>query len=104
MIDREKVIKALELEIKHPYSWECAKECPYYGKTECDCYTQVSMDALELLKKPDAYEVLDGISSAYYGKQLYFLQDNGMIYDRKECDYVPFEEAFNRFVKMVGED
>lgn len=51
MVDREKVIKALELEIKNTNSWECMKECPYYGKTECDCYTQVSMDALELLKE-----------------------------------------------------
>lgn len=50
MTDREKVIKAIELEIKHENTWECRKECPYYGKTDCNCFTQVLVDALELLK------------------------------------------------------
>lgn len=51
MTDREKVIKAIELEIKHENTWECRKECPYYGKTDRNCFTQVLVDALELLKE-----------------------------------------------------
>lgn len=50
MADREKVIKALELEVKYPHTWGCEPQCPYYGNTECTCYTQVAIDALELLK------------------------------------------------------
>lgn len=53
MTDREKVIKAIELEIKHENTWECRKECPYYGKTDCNCFTQVLVDALELLKEQE---------------------------------------------------
>ena len=58
MPDREKVIKALELEDKYPDSWDCTVECPYYGKTNCVCWQQVTRDAIELLKaqepvKPD---------------------------------------------------
>lgn len=51
MADIEKVIKALELEVKYANNWDCISECPYYGNTDCDCYTQVAMDALELLKQ-----------------------------------------------------
>ena len=51
MIDREKVIKALELEIRYRDTWQCALHCPYYSNTECTCYTQVAIDALELLKE-----------------------------------------------------
>ena len=51
MPDRDKVIKAIELEIKHENTWECRKECPYYGKTDCNCFTQVLVDALKLLKE-----------------------------------------------------
>lgn len=51
-----------------------------------------------------AFDVLDIISSAYWGKQLYFLQENGSVYDRKECDYISFDEAVNRFARMVGDD
>lgn len=54
MRDREDIIKALELEAKHPNDWECKTECPYYGKTECDCYEQVYRDALELIKVQEA--------------------------------------------------
>ena len=51
MTDREKVITALQLELEYPYSWECAAKCPYYGKTDCDCFAQVTKDAIELLKE-----------------------------------------------------
>lgn len=50
MADRAKVMKALELEFKYPDTWECVDECPYYGDTDCNCYAQLAMDALELLK------------------------------------------------------
>ena len=50
-LNKEKVIKALELEIKYPYTWQCAPECPYYGDSEGDCFKQVAIDALELLKE-----------------------------------------------------
>ena len=50
MPDKEKVIKALELEVKYDGTWDCIGECPYYGHTDHNCYTQVAMDALELLK------------------------------------------------------
>lgn len=53
MIDKEKVIKALELEVKYPYTWDCKSECPYYSDTECDCYTQLTIDAIELLKEQE---------------------------------------------------
>ena len=53
MIDKEKVIKALELEIKYPYTWDCKSECPYYNDTECDCYTQLAIDAIKLLKEQE---------------------------------------------------
>lgn len=53
MPDREKVITALQLELEYPYSWECAAECPYYGKTDCDCFAQVTKDAIELLKEQE---------------------------------------------------
>jgi hypothetical protein len=53
MIDKEKVIKALELEIKYPYTWDCKSECPYYSDTVCDCYTQLATDAIELMKEQE---------------------------------------------------
>lgn len=66
MINKEKVIKALELEIKYGDTWQCALDCPYYGNTECTCYKQVAMDALELLKKRGRWVRLTGMAPPEY--------------------------------------
>ena len=68
MPDRGKVITALQLELEYPYSWECADKCPYYGKTDCDCYTQVAKDALELLKEHEPITpTVNEFGNAYCG-------------------------------------
>jgi hypothetical protein len=56
----------------------------------------------EVLMTP--FDVLDQISSSYWGKQMYFLQDNGMVYDRYNADYITLEMAVQRFAKMIGEE
>ena len=67
MPDREKVITALQLELEYPYSWECADKCQYYGKTDCDCFTQVAMDALVLLKGNESEWLEDSDPGQEYG-------------------------------------
>ena len=49
------------------------------------------------------FDVLNEISSAYYGKQLFFLQSNGSIYDRMKAEYISFDEAVSRIAQLVGE-
>lgn len=66
--------------------------------------TDRNLDAVLAKRLDDAFDVLDRISSAYYGKQMYFKQDNGTIYDRYGCDYITFDEAVNRFARMVSDD
>ena len=51
-----------------------------------------------------AFDVLNEISSSYYGKQMFFLQDNGFVYDRYKAEYITFEEAVSRMAKLVGDD
>ena len=50
------------------------------------------------------FDVLDQISSSYWGKRMYFLQDNGMVYDRYNADYITLEMAVQRFAKMISEE
>ncbi len=53
-----------------------------------------------------AFDVLNIISSVEYGKQRFFLEENGTVFDRRRRDYLPgFEDALDRFVaEMEGED
>jgi len=51
MIDREKVIKALECCLRNDH-----KKCPYYSADILDttCYTRLHTDAITLLKEQEA--------------------------------------------------
>lgn len=49
------------------------------------------------------YEMFELITSAYYGKQYYFLQDNGMVYSRRCGKEITFPEAVSEFLSEIGE-
>lgn len=50
------------------------------------------------------YDMFEQISTAYHGKQYYFLQDNEMVYSRASGKYMTLREAVDEFVKeMCGE-
>ena len=122
-MDREKVIKELHdarryLEDKE---WSDRGASPHIDSIN---------DALALLKeqeateyKPDKYkpdqrcwrfgaykesltpfDVLEIISSSYGGKQIFFQEKNGMIYDRYKGEYITLEDAVYKMAKMVGDD
>ena len=75
-------------------------------------FNQQRNDALALLKEQEQikeesitpFEVLEIISSSYGGKQIFFQEENGMIYDRYKCEYITLEDAVYRMAKMVGDN
>ena len=50
------------------------------------------------------FDALEDISSVYYGKQYYFLQDNGLIYSRDSCKYMTLDEAIYEFAEKFSDD
>ena len=50
------------------------------------------------------FDVLFEISTAYGGKQIFFDQGNGTIYDRYNGEYISLEEAVSRMADRVGDD
>lgn len=50
------------------------------------------------------FDVLEKISTSYWGKQMYFLQDNGTVHDRYRGEYITLEEAVDRFARIVKDD
>ena len=49
-------------------------------------------------------DVLCELSSAYYGKQMFFQQDDGTVYDRNTDEYISFDEAVSRMAKILSDD
>lgn len=49
------------------------------------------------------WDMFELISTAYHGKQYYFLQDNEMVYSRASGKYMTFSEAVDEFVKEISE-
>jgi len=50
------------------------------------------------------YEVLRLIASAWYGKDYYFDEPNGMVYSRKSALTMTLDDALLEFVKEIGEE
>lgn len=81
--------------------------------TKCDLFYIEDDDFLNDMKKffdrkenktdTTPFEVLETISTAYYGKQMYFLQDDGFIYDRVYGKYISLEEAIDEFASKLAE-
>lgn len=44
------------------------------------------------------------LSSAWWGKQYYFLQDNGIAYSRKRGKYMSRDEAYIEFANEIRDD
>ena len=101
-MDREKVIELIEFAINVTDSRSETVTIPM----------SAGKNALALLKEQEQikeesitpFEVLDIISSFYGGKQIFFQEENGMIYDRYKCEYITLEDAVYRMAKMVGDD
>ena len=49
------------------------------------------------------WELFSLISSAWHGKQYYFLNDNGTVYSRASHKNMSREEAIYEFVEQIGE-
>lgn len=48
------------------------------------------------------WDMFEMISTAYHGKQYYFLQENGKVYSRDSCLYLTREEAYAEFLREVS--
>ena len=73
-------------------------------------------DMLQLIKKlPSAqpsvfdsnvgeWDMFELITSAWYGKQCYFLEKNGIVYSRVSCKYMSVDEAIKEFLGRIGDN
>lgn len=62
-----------------------------------------SADVVEI-KKEGEWDMFDLISSAYYGKGMYFKQDNGTVYSRHSGEYMTVDEAIREFISLIDEE
>ena len=60
---------------------------------------------VDAVPKSELFELFDRITTAWNGKQRFFPQDDGTIYDRNKCDYVKsLYDAVNRFCNELHKD
>ena len=57
-------------------------------------------DEIEI-KKEGEWEMFDLISSAYYGKMMYFKQDDWTVYSRYSHKYISVYEAIREFISLI---
>lgn len=49
------------------------------------------------------WEMFVLLSSAFWGKQYYFMQDNGLVYSRESGKYMTFDDAVVEFACRIGD-
>lgn len=48
------------------------------------------------------WDMFELITSAYYGKQYYFLEPSGVVYSRESGKYINRGEAYTEFFRVIG--
>lgn len=48
------------------------------------------------------WEMFSLLTSVYWGKQYYFMEDNGLVYSRDSGKYMTFDDAVCEFTKKIG--
>lgn len=102
-IKREDVIKAIEsLQSFLVYSEFVGKRGTMYSAYDIGKAIEMipSADVVEI-KKEGEWDMFDLISSAYYGKGMYFKQDNGTVYSRHSGEYMTVDEAIREFISLI---
>ena len=54
--------------------------------------------------RDEAWEMFSLITSVWYGKQYYFMQDNGLVYSRKSHLTMTKGDALDEFLKEIESD
>lgn len=80
------------------------------GDAPCrSCYVDDMKDEIETaqtadvveIKKEGEWDMFDLISSAYYGKGMYFKEDDGKVYSRYSHEYMSVDEAIREFISLI---
>ena len=84
---------------------ETCFDCPY-DDGHIDCARDKNIDALAYIQQLESsrWELFEELSTAYYGKQMYSLNDDGTVYSRYSCDTMPFERAVDEFRRLIADE
>ena len=50
------------------------------------------------------WDMFELITSVWYGKQCYFVEENGIVYSRVSCKHMSVDEAIKEFLGRIGDD
>ena len=78
-------------------------DCPYDGECMLPFGNNPERDALAYIEQLERreWELFERLSSAWFGKQCYFKQDDGTVYSRQSCKYLTFDQAIEEFEEML---
>ena len=55
-------------------------------------------------RKMGEWDMFELITSTWYGKQYYFMQDNEIVYSRASGKYMSVDKAIKEFLSAIGDD
>lgn len=86
---------------------ETCENCGYRDECMDLCSNKpMTKDALAYIQQLESsrWELFDDLSTAYYGKVMYGLNDDGTVYSRYSCDTMSFEQAVDEFRRLIADE
>lgn len=99
-IDADALIEAIKHELWDWKTLDGITSTTVLKQTITDIQNTPTADVVEI-KKEGEWEMFDLISSAYYGKQMYFKEDNGIVYSRYSHNYMSVDKAIREFISLI---
>ncbi len=81
----------------------CKSICPFLHDFRF-CRNVLHADALAYIQQLESgkWDMFFEITSAYYGKQMYGLNNDGTVYSRYSCEEMTFEQAVKEFKELIS--
>lgn len=48
------------------------------------------------------WDMFESVTSFEYGKQRFYLQDNGIVFDRQDSEYMNVEQAYRKYFDEIN--
>lgn len=82
------------------------ENCPYDDGPQLLCVDRLRKDALAYSQQLESsrWELFDDLSTAYYGKRMYCLNNDGTVYSRYSCDTMSFDQAVDEFRRLIADE
>ena len=75
----------------------------YLLKEDIDDEPTILLESEDKIREQGEWDMFELITSVYFGKQYYFLDNTGIVYSRESHRHMTKDDAIREFLDIIGE-